>query len=202
MAKAKYSIIDDNGNNLGFVVIEKAPESQQFQHAISAVPMDGPLADVVLFLGVLGGFTGAALLFDAPGWVAPGLGIGLTATLAGIKAWRGGFELPEQDSDILIKAEFKSDDGTLYLDEITDRNIRLPVLGRLCQTIEWHNFVWLGRGKAKIFANVSRDQHDRIREQFSRLGYFRAGDGGQIEMAARGRLFVRKVSELHKKSKI
>jgi hypothetical protein len=203
MAKTKYTIIDTDDNPVGFVVIEKPHEFEQaHSFGTPALAYGGPLADVVLLFGALAGFTGAAWFAGGPPWAAPVVGIAVTGLLAGIKAWRGSL-LPEQQvsDEVLIKGEFKSDDGTLYLDEITDKFISLTALGRLCIAIERHNFVWLGRGKAKLWANVSRDQHDRIREQFNRLNYFRGEEGGQVVMAGRGRLFVRKVAELGKSQK-
>lgn len=204
MAKTKYTIIDADDNTVGFVVIEKPTEFEQVHSfGAPALAYGGPLADVVLLFGSLVGFTGAAWLIGGPGWVAPAVGLTVTGALAGIKAWRGSL-LPHEhqaSDEVLIKGEFKSDDGTLYLDEITDKSISLNALARLCIAIERHNFVWLGRGKAKLWANVSRDQHDRIREQFNRLSYFRDEEGGQVAIVGRGRLFVRKVAELGKGQK-
>lgn len=205
MPKRKFSIIDENGENHGFVVIETAPTFQHIEPATLAY--SETISDAFLFVTVLGGFTSVAWLIPGPVWFAPAVGISITAALAGIKAWRGsllpaeGPEAPEPN--VLIKGEFHAlDERTVYIDEITDKDIRYSNLKRLCEAVannidpQTKEMIWLGRPSARLKAGVKRTQYERIRAEFQRLNYLMDGENGKTVVGSRGRLFVRRVAAL------
>ncbi len=199
MAKKKYSISDNDGNSIGFVVIEVAPT---FEHTSPGPLVDsGPMSDAVLFATVLGGFTAVAWLLPGPDWLAPSVGLSITATLAGLKAWRGSIlpssESPPDNSGVLLKGEFtNTNDGTIHLDEINNDKILISALIKTCVAVRKNNFVWMGRGKMKRVAGVGRTQYELIREEFYTLNYFKDAERGLVVMTGRGRLFIHKVATL------
>lgn len=192
MAKAKYSIIDADDNTIGFVVIEKPI----FEHTQpnNYIPVSGPLADGALFLMVLGGIAGVAIVGGAPGWGAATVGIVITSTLAGIKAWRGTLALPQDDSPALLKGEFTASDGTIYLDEIKDKDIILSSLNRVCMAVAKNDYIWMGRPTMTIKARISQTQYTLIKNEFERLDYF-TREGKTVKMIRRGQLFVKLVAK-------
>lgn len=145
MSKRKYSIIDDNGEEVGFVVIEQG-QAPTFQHAVGSGPVGGALADATLFVVVLGGFTAVAWFLPGPDWLAPAIGLTVTATLAGIKAWRGAGPLdgPDSPDQVTIKLESWSNEGQVLLSEIQDQTVSLE---------DWRN---LARAIVKDRVNFSR----------------------------------------------
>lgn len=196
MAKRKYTIIDDNGESMGFVVVETSPTFESVSSA-AALPASGPIADSVLFVTVLGGITFTLWGAGMPGLWAALTSVGITSTLAAIKARYGQF-IPDisENEGVLVKGEFTSTEGTIYLDEIQDDKIIMSALVKICKAVQSNDFVWMGRGLIKLKTNVGRTQYERIRTEFYRLNYFKDGEGGKILMTSRGRLFVRKVAAL------
>ena len=71
----------------------------------------------------------------------------------------------------------------------------MDCLGRVCEAVQKNDFVWMGRPTMTLKAKVSRTQYEYIQKEFLALNYFKDGEGGRIEMASRGRLFVRLVVE-------
>ncbi len=192
MAKTKYTIIDTDDNVIGFVVIEKPT----FEHTQpnNYIPVSGPLADGALFLMVLGGIAGLALVGSAPGWLAAMAGIVITSTLAGIKVWRGTLALPQDDTPALLKGEFTASDGTMYLDEIKDSNIILSSLNRVCIAVAKNNYIWMGRPTMTIKARISQTQYTLIKNEFERLDYF-TREGKIVKIIRRGQLFIKLVAK-------
>lgn len=197
MATRKYIIIGDDDNPIGHILLKD--QNPTFEHTTpyDPIPKSGPIADGALFVIVLGGLTAVPWIFGAPGWLAAGCGVCVTSVLAGIKAWRGSFAtLPQSDDSMTIKGEFtNADDGTLHLDEITDKDILPQALKAMCKAIEQNDFAWVGRPTAKLKYGVSRTQHARIRAQFEHLGYI-VTQNGQDHVNGRGRLFVRKLAAM------
>ncbi len=198
MAKKKYSIIDENNENMGFVVVE-TPTAFQHSQPTAIIPSEGPISDAILFITVLGGITFTLWVGGADGLYAAVCGVTITSLLAGIKA-RYGQIIPEFENtaQAVVRGEFKANDGTLHFDEINNPKILMKSLIKVCRVVMKNNFVWRGRGAMKLHAGVGRSQYELIRSEFYKLNYFKDGEAGKVEMSGRGRLFVRKVAELRK----
>ena len=168
MAKRKYSIIDDNGEDVGFVVIE---QGATFEHATGpTIPASGPLADATLFAAVLTGFTGVAWLLPGPGWVAPTVGLSVTAVLAGIRAWRTGQPVTDQGQPdpVTIKLESWSDEGQVLLSEIQDQSISFDDWRRVAKAIikDRVNF-----SRPALARYISQTTYHKIKEEFVYQGW-------------------------------
>jgi len=203
----KYELIDDNNNPVGFVVIRSETITTMQSVAgggnagvLSAV---GPMAEAALFVVILGGSVAAIRVAGGDGLLAGAVGVAGGLVVTGIRAWRGG--IPGQDkkaaASVVVRGEFKDDNGTLYFDEIRDKSVNFASLQRVCVALVNNNFEWMGRPTAMVKAQISRGQYDLIRAEFQRLNYFRDGEGNKVEITMRGRLFVHKVFEYDKRKK-
>ena len=127
MGKIRYTIIDNHNEEVGHLLIDEVmPPS--FQHvAATSILTDGPIADSILFGTVLLGFTVVPIVAGgAPGWVGATIGVTVTSTLAGIKAWRGTIVPSDFEGDeVTIKVESWQDDNRIFLEEIHDKSISL-----------------------------------------------------------------------------
>lgn len=198
----KYNLVDEKNNTvIGFAVIHSEVMTE-FQSVATggskagALGAAGPVAEGVLFVMVLGGSAAMVLTASGPGWLAASVGIGGALIVSGFRAWRSG--LPQEkpgEAQVIVRGEFKASEGTVYFDEITEKRIRFSTLQKVCRAVVNNNFEWMGRPTMMVKAGISRGQYDLIRSEFSRLNYFGDGEGNTVEMAGRGRLFVRKVFE-------
>lgn len=193
MAKRKYNIYDDNGETIGFVVIEINPTFEQSVSA--AIPGDGPIADAALFLAVLGGFTGAAWLLPGPAWLPPVVGISITAALAGIKAWRGSLvshNEPKSD-ELTIKLESWSDEGRrVLLDEVQDKTINLDDWRKVAKAVirDEVNF-----SRPALAGYVTQTTWHKVKDELTRLNMAHR-QGNSYTLSPRGLAFLRKVEKL------
>lgn len=191
MAKTKYTIIDQNGEDRGFVVVETSPTFESVTPN-GFIPNDGPLADSLLFLTVLFGITFALWLFGADGLLAAFIGVFLTCTLAGIKAWRGQLIGLEGKPDALtIKIE-QWDEKPIRLDEIEDQTISLEDWRKLARAIvhDGSNF-----SRPALAGIVSQTTFHKIAKEFKRLN-FAHKSGNKHILSPRALAFLRKVHRL------
>lgn len=191
MAKRKYTLIDDHGETVGFVVVEQPPA---FESAALPHPVEGPAADAVLFVTVLGGFTGAAWLLGGPGWLAPAVGITVTATLAGIKAWRTAAppETPagEKPADnVTIQIETWEGDRRLLFDEIRDGSIEFGDWQKVARAVvsEGVNF-----SRPALSSYVSQTTYHKIKDELVLLQMAHR-KGNNYVLSPRGVAFLRKL---------
>lgn len=192
MAKKKFSIIDDNGETMGFVVVEQSPTFQST--APQQIPLDGPIPDVILLLASLGGFTATAYLIGGPAWLPPVVGISVTAILAGLKAARGSLINTEQKSDeVTIKVESWQDDGNVLLDEIRDKTIGLDDLRKVAKSIivDGSNF-----SRPALTPRISQTTYHKIKAEFERLHFAHRTPGNKTILSPRAMAFLRKVNSL------
>jgi len=191
MANTKYTIVDDDGQPAGFIVINQP----HFEHAspIAFIPTEGPLSDAVLFTTVLAGFTLVPWAFDAPGWLSATTGILITGTLAGIKSWRRSLFDPEaQSEELTIKVESWQDDGQVLLDEIQDKTISLEDLRKVAKGVigQGRNF-----SRPALSNFVSQTTYHKIKSEFVRLN-FAHRKGNNYILSPRAMAFLRKVFTL------
>lgn len=191
MAKRKYSIINENGEEMGFVVIE---QNATFEHTVNtSLPTSGPLADATLFAAVLTGFTAAAWFLPGPGWVAPTVGISITAVLAGIRAYRTGQPATEDKPEQLtIKLESWSDEGQVLLSEIQDQTISLEDWRRLAKAIVKDRVNFSRPALAKY---ISQTTYHKVKEEFIYQGWAER-QGNNYTISPRAIDFLLKVRSL------
>lgn len=192
MAKRKYSIISEDGEAMGFMIIE---QDAVLEHVIqNSYPLDGPVADVALLFASLVGFTGVAWLLPAPAWVAPSVGLSVTAALAGIKAWRSGgaVEQSESPSEVTIKLESWGDEGRVLLDEIKDQTIGLDDWRKVAKAVivDGRNF-----SRPALSNYVSQTSYHKIKDELSRLNMAHRNGNAYI-LSPRGLAFLRKMVDL------
>ena len=204
----KYNLVDEKSDGvIGFAVINSEVMTE-FQSVAGAAPASGgalsasgPLAEAGLFVVVLGASSAMVLVANGPGWLSAVVGIGSGLIVASVRAWRSG--VPDTDkipeAEVVVRGEFKSIEGTIHYDEITDRKIKLRSLQAVSRAVINNGFEWMGRPTMMVKAGISRGQYDLIRAQFQQLNYFRDGEGNKVEMSSRGRLFVRKVFEFDRR---
>lgn len=190
MAKRKYTIIDDNGENIGFIVIE---QFTVFDHRVDVSP-NSPMADATLFAVVLTGFTAAAWFLPGPGWLAPSIGITATFTLAGIKAWRGGI-LPgkkEGQEQVTIKLESWSDEGQVLLDEVRDQTISFEDWRKVAKAIvvDQVNF-----SRPALANYISQTTYHKVKDELTRLNMAHRRGNNYI-LSPRALAFLRKIYHL------
>lgn len=168
MSKRKYSIIDDNGEEIGFVVIE-VEAAPTFQHTVASELVSGALSDATLFAVVLGGFTGVAWFLPGPDWVAPAIGLTVTATLAGIKAWRGAgpLDAAPQPDQVTIKLESWSDEGRVLLSEVQDQTISLADWRRLAEAVIKHR---VNFSRPALARYISQTTYHKVVGEFTYQG--------------------------------
>lgn len=190
MAKSKYTIIDSDGNDKGFVVVETTPTFEQTSPS-GIIPNDGPLADSLLFLTVLSGITVTLWLFGAHGLLAAFLGVFLTSILAGIKAWRGQLIGLAKSDDITIKVE-SWEDNQVKLDEIADQTISLNDWRKLAKAIvvEDSNF-----SRPALSSVISQTTYHKVKAEFVRL-HFAHRKGNSYILSPRALAFLRKIHRL------
>jgi len=192
MANTKYTIVDDNGQPTGFIVINQPT----FEHTspTAIIPEEGPLSDAILFATVLTGFTLVPWVFDAPGWVAATTGILITGTLAGIKAWRGSLpDITAPADELTIKVESWTDEGQrVLLDEIQDKTISLEDLRKTAKAIIVHdkNF-----SRPALADFISQSMYHKIKDEFVRLN-FAHRTGNNYILSPRALSFLRKIHSL------
>ncbi len=196
MATKKYNLIDQNGEIVGFVVVKQPAQFEQTAPMPAAIS-GGPAADAVLFATVLGGFTGAAWLLPGPGWIAPTVGITITAALAGIKAWRSGSPASEptpaaSPDAVTIKLETWSEDkGRVLLDEIKDQTITLEEWRKVAAAItEGVNF-----SRPALTAYVSQNTWHKIKGELVRLNMAHK-QGNGYTLSPRGLKLFKKIGTL------
>lgn len=199
MSKEKFSIIGPNGEEVGFAIIDLPRPETTFEHVASGALIDGPIADVALLFGSLVGFTGAGWLAFGPGPAAPLTGIAVTAALAGIKAWRGGWPLPDLTPDPEptnnIKVTMTDNDGaTMYLDYFYDGNIEVSWCRELARLIVANDLQWAGRDTACRETSLSQPQFNRLRAEFVKQEYIHE-NGNHTTLTRRGRAFVQTIAD-------
>jgi hypothetical protein len=193
MAKRTYTLVDENDETVGFVVIE---QPNTFEQALPAPAYgDGPLADVALFVVVLGGFTTAAWFISGPDWLAPTVGIVLTAGLAGIKAWRSGaigLETPlPKPEKVVIEIETWDGKQRLLLDEIEDQTIDLEDWQKVGQAVtSGANF-----SRPALAKVISQTTYHKVKDELVRLNMAHK-NGNSYVLSPRGAAFLRKVANL------
>ena len=194
----KYQLLDNDGGEVGFVVVNQS--EPQFQHTAPTFPADGPMSDAVLFLTVLGGFSGvawfAASLAGVPAWLGPAAGLVLTAGLAGVRAWRSG---PVDGGalagdELTIKVESWTDEGHVLLDEIRDKSISLEDWRKVAGAIvKGSNF---SRPSLCSAAGISQTTYHKIVAEFERLNFAHKAAGNRTILSPRALAFLRKIDAL------
>ncbi len=192
----KYSIIDADDQVTGFLVIQ-LPTT--FEHTSGKIATDGPIADVILLFASLTGFTTVAWLAGGPDWLAPVSGVIITGTLAGIKAWRGGWREDEtpKSEELTIKVESWQDDGPVLLDEIQDKSISLDEWRKTARSIiiEGLNFSRPALTKSTNKAKITQTTFHKVKNEFLRLNYAHR-DGNNYTLSPRALAFLRKINAL------
>jgi hypothetical protein len=194
MAKRKYNLIDDNGEVVGFVVVEQPAPLEHT--APGLVVGSGPAADAALFATVLIGFTGAAWLLPGPDWIAPALGITITASLAGLKAWRSGPAPagpgPDRSGTVTIQVETWPEHGPVLLDEIQDKSIALADWRKVARAVavDGVNF-----SRPALARYVSQSTWHKIKAELVRLHMAHKQGNGYI-LSPRGVKLFKKIHAL------
>lgn len=195
----RYQLIDDDGENSGFVVVNLPPP--KFEHTQPGPFMaDGPISNAVLFLAVLFGFTGVILFVGGPGWVAAAVGVSLTAGLAGIRAWRP----PESSQNVTgqgnsdeltIQIETLDNGVPVMFDEIEDETISIDDLRKVARAVvvDGSNF---SRPALCSDAGISQTTYHKINREFQRLNFAHPGPGNRTILSPRALAFLRKVYSL------
>lgn len=194
MTTQKYTITGPNGEEMGFLVLTRADVYEYTTPGgLSAIASDSALGNAALLLACLGGFTGAAMLLPGPDWIAPALGLGLTATLAGLKAWRSGSVTdPGKVTEMTIKVESWSDEGHVLLDEIQDKTISLDDWRRVAKAVvkDGRNF-----SRPALTSYISQTCYHKIKDELARLNMAHRNGNGYT-LSPRGLALLRKISEL------
>jgi hypothetical protein len=201
MSKEKFSILGPNGEEVGFAIISlPQAEAPAFQQVANQALLDGPIADVALLFGSLAGFTSFAWLAFGPGWEAPATGLTITAVLAGIKAWRGGWPLPselpspaETDNNITITLT-DQDSDTVYIDYFYDKTVELGKVAELAKLIAANDLAWLGRPTVCRETSLSQTDYNKIRAEFIKQSYLLELDNNHSRLTRRGRAVIRELS--------
>jgi len=191
MAKNKYTIIDDQGNDKGFVVVETNPTFESVTPN-GIMPHDGPLADSLLFLTVLFGITFTLWMFGTNGLLSAFIGVFLTCSLAAIKAWRGGLiGLEGKSEELTIKVE-TWEDNHVELEEIQDQTISLEDWRKVARAIvhEGANF-----SRPALAGCISQTCYHKVKDEFVRL-HFAHRQGNNYILSPRALAFLRKVHHL------
>lgn len=148
----------------------------------------------MLFITVLGGFTGAAWFLGGPSWLAPSIGITVTATLAGIKAWRSAAPpseaAPEQPETVTIQIETWEGGRRLLFDEIRDGSIDFGDWQKVAHAVitEGVNF-----SRPALSGYVSQTTYHKIKDELVRLQMAHR-KGNAYVLSPRGLAFLRKLT--------
>lgn len=192
MTKQKFTITDETGQEMGFLVVE-LPGVYEYTTPSSIYAMaDSPIADAALLFASLAGFTGVAWLLPGPNWIAPALGITITATLAGIKAWRSGSVTEPGSGEMTIKVETWTDEGRVLLDEIKDKSIGLDEWRKVARAVieGGKNF-----SRPALAGHISQGTYHKVKAELLRLNMaHRSGNG--YTLSPRGLALLRKINDL------
>ena len=175
MPSKKYLIYDAD-EIVGHLLIKEPATMPAFQHVDNAlIKVDGPIGDVVLLLGALAGFTGVAWLGFGPGWIAPTIGLSITAGLAGIKAWRGSLlpepaEPTEPEPQKPIRLEHISQDKTHWLIGELDEAITMPILESVAKAMMSPRANW-SRPYLTKNSKVSQSKYKVLTDDLLNFGY-------------------------------
>ncbi len=194
MTSRKFTITDDNGQGVGFLVIEQA---DVFEYTVpSSLHMlgDSPIADAALLFASLVGFTGVAWFIPGPSWLAPATGLTITTVLAGIKAWRSGSvtEASDGGGEMTIKVESWTNEGNVLLDEIKDKTISLAEWRKVALAVieQGKNF-----SRPALSGHISQNTYHKIKAELLRLNMaHRSGNG--YTLSPRGLALLRKLNDL------
>lgn len=200
MTKQKYTITDDTGESIGFLVIE---QTGVFEYstpgAVTAAAVDGPLADAALLFASLVGFTGVAWFLPGPSWIAPTVGLTVTAALAGVRAWRSGGGHPADGDDpgpeVTIKLETWGDEGKVLLDEVQDKTIGLQAWRSVAKAVITDGKNFSRPALAEIGRYVSQGDYRKIQAELTRLNMCHKKGSGYT-LSPRGMAFLKKVLTL------
>lgn len=193
MTKQKFTITGDNGQEVGFLVIEQADVYEYTIPGSLHTLGDSPIADAALLFASLVGFTGIAWFLPGPDWLAPATGLTITATLAGIKAWRSGtITEPGGGGEVTIKVESWTNEGQVLLDEIKDKTIGLEEWRKVARAVieQGKNF-----SRPALSGHISQNNYHKIKAELLRLNMaHRCGNG--YTLSPRGLALLRKLNDL------
>jgi hypothetical protein len=192
MTKQKFTITDETGQEMGFLVVELP---SVYEHTIPgglALAADSPLADAALLFASLVGFTGVAWFLPGPNWIAPTLGITITATLAGIKAWRSASVTEPGGGEMTIKVETWTDEGRVLLDEIKDKSIGLDEWRKVARAVieGGKNF-----SRPALAGHISQGTYHKVKAELLRLNMAHRNGNGYT-LSPRGLALLRKINDL------
>lgn len=201
MTSQKYSIMADDGEPVGFMVINQPTSFENVMHQPAPLS-DGPLADVVLLIASLGSFTGCSMfalhLAHAPLWPGPLIGVVTTALLAGLRTWRAGG--PEQTPEVNqdgqpIRVEFwqQNESKPAWLDQFTDSRVTRKDLEAVALAIVDYGQNFSKPALVKS-THISQRKFDLIKDEFLRLGWCEKQENNSHTLNIRGKLFLRHIA--------
>lgn len=195
MTSKKFTITGDNGQDVGFLVIEQADVLEYtIPSSLDTLGSNSAIADAALLFASLVGFTGVAWFLPGPSWLAPATGLTVTTVLAGIKAWRSGSatEAKTGGGEMTIKVESWTNEGNVLLDEIRDKTISLEEWRKVAKAVmeQGKNF-----SRPALSGHISQNTYHKIKAELLRLNMaHRAGNG--YTLSPRGLALLRKLNDL------
>ena len=203
MATRKYIIVGDNDQAIGHIILKEPTQPPTFQHTTKSVlPDGGPMADSILLITALGGFTSVAWLAFGPGWVAPMVGLTITAVLATIKAWRGSIlpepgedKKPETEPQRPIRLEAISQDNSHWLIGELDQAITMADLLSVATALTGPKARW-SRPYLVKQSSLSQGKYRLLTDGLVQFGYLQPlpNDANGVELTPRGRALFRQLS--------
>lgn len=197
MSKTKYLITKD-GVEVGFLVIEESAGVFEYTTpgGVAAIT-GGPAGDAALLFAALVGFTGTAWFIGGPAWLAPTIGLTVTAALAGVRAWRSGAMVSDDPAgqDVTIKIESWGDEGRVLLDEIRDKTIPLDAWRRTAKAVVLDGKNFSRPALAEAGRYISQPEYHKIKNELVRLNMAHR-QGSRYILSPRGLAMLRKVVTL------
>ena len=195
MTSKKFTITGDNGQEVGFLVIEQADVFEYtVPSSLHTLGESRAITDAALLFASLVGFTGVAWFIPGPSWLAPATGLTVTTILAGIKAWRSGSvtETGGGGKEVTIKVESWTNEGNVLLDELKDKTISLEEWRKVGKAVieQGKNF-----SRPALSGHISQNTYHKIKVELVRLNMaHRSGNG--YTLSPRGLALLRKLNDL------
>lgn len=195
MATERYTIVDQDQTNCGFVLLELPP---QFNHTQPTIFESQASGDVALLFASLIGFTAFATLAawqaGIPIWLGSTTGLVVTGVLAFVRSWRLGVEsdAPGTNEGLTIKLETWENGNQVLFDEIQDQSISLDDWRGIAKAIitDGRNF-----SRPALRGVVSQTTYHKVKAEFTRLN-FAHRKGNNYILSPRALAFLRKVESL------
>lgn len=196
MATQKYNLIDQNDQIVGFVVLKNVPHELEHTIPHTTLPADGPLADAVLLFASLTGFTAfgwlAAYWATWPLWIAPAVGLTITAILAGIRAVKMGEQSDQnQNGELTIKVESWQSEHVEF-SEIQDKTISVEDWRKVADAIIRHK---VNFSRPALGRFVSQTTYHKIKDEFVYQGWAER-QGNNYTLSPRALDFLLKIRTL------